>query len=216
MTDKQNPTAQREVMPLMKAAFRTTESDGQVMRYEMVFKFNSLAELHAANREWIDYERQALSATAESVAAAPGWKLVPIEPTLEMIEAGKHVKRLRLLDSVKAIQAGQDPDELIGKTAGAEYCAMLAVAPPAPAREPLDGWISVDQEMPEKNNVVLLAVGHDVVAGWLANVGGKYPFAFVDSDDLDSYDGDTMPINAWAQEKVTHWQPLPPAPKAAK
>lgn len=65
----------------------------------------------------------------EAVAVPQGWKLVPLEPTEEMIEAGKDVKRRRLLASVKAIQAGEDPDELSGKTAGAEYRAMLAASP---------------------------------------------------------------------------------------
>ena len=61
------------------------------------------------------------------------WKLVPVEPSEQMIEAGRHVKRMRLLDSVKAIRAGRDPEELMGKTAGAEYRAMLEAAPAPPA-----------------------------------------------------------------------------------
>lgn len=60
------------------------------------------------------------------------WKFVPVEPTEQMIEAGRHVKRMRLLDSVKAIREGRDPEELMGKTAGAEYRAMLEAAPAPP------------------------------------------------------------------------------------
>lgn len=145
--------------------------------------------------EHIPY-RDILIAPAESLAALPdGWKLVPIDATDAMVRA----MQFRNIDTGKAC-----------------YRKMLAIAPPAPAREPLDGWISVDQEMPEKDAVVLLAAGRHVAPGWLASAGNKYPFAFIDSDELDSYDGDTVTVNAWIKEKVTHWKPLPPAPKAAK
>ena len=81
------------------------------------------------------------------------WKLVPVEPSEQMIEAGINVKRMRLLDSVKAIREGRDPEELMGKTAGAEYRAMLEAAPAPPVPS------SVQEIMPLVNAYVAACIG---------------------------------------------------------
>lgn len=43
-------------LPLMKAAFRTTRSFGDG-RFEMVFRFRSMEEMHSADREWHDFRK---------------------------------------------------------------------------------------------------------------------------------------------------------------
>ena len=49
---------QNETMPKMFGAFRTTASSGgDKPSYEMVFKFSSMADMHAADDEWIAFRR---------------------------------------------------------------------------------------------------------------------------------------------------------------
>lgn len=65
-------TQHRAVMPLMASAFRTTESYGPDKHYVMTFKFQSLADLHAADGEW----RQALAASQPVAPEAPTDNLI--------------------------------------------------------------------------------------------------------------------------------------------
>ena len=77
-------------------------------------------------------------------------------------------------------------------------------------------WISIEDQLPELNHVVLISAGKFVNAGWLTG-SKKYPFAFLDPDELDSYnaDDDTVKANAWMAGKVTHWSPMPAPPSNA-
>lgn len=45
-------------LPLMRAAFRTSVSDGLASRYELRFKFGSLADMHKADAEWRAFTTQ--------------------------------------------------------------------------------------------------------------------------------------------------------------
>lgn len=53
-------------MPIMRAAFRTTVSGGG--KYEMVFRFANMEDMHAADDEW----REALAAPARTDDAGVG------------------------------------------------------------------------------------------------------------------------------------------------
>lgn len=68
-----------------------------------------------------------------SAAVPPGWKLVPIEATREMIEIGTDVKRTRLLKAIEATRAGKDYSKMTIEGAEAEYRAMVSAAPQPPA-----------------------------------------------------------------------------------
>jgi len=64
-----------------------------------------------------------------------GWKLVPVEPTEQMVEAARHTKRERLLRAVEIIRNGDDPDRTdkwMGQVSADEYRAMIAAAPSSP------------------------------------------------------------------------------------
>ena len=90
---------------------------------------------------WFAWQaRAALEAGAKPAPAEPvGWKLVPVEPTPEMIEAG---------DEVEDLYKRGTP-----KTWGKVYRAMLAAAPAAPAEpvafdaEGFRAWVK--RELPD-------------------------------------------------------------------
>ena len=62
-------------------------------------------------------------------AVDAGWKLVPVEPTAEMIEAAMQVKRERLKEALMQIRAGMDETEARAPVVKGEWDAMLAAAP---------------------------------------------------------------------------------------
>ena len=75
-------------------------------------------------------------AKPDAPAAAPGgWQLVPVVPTMEMVEAARDVKRRRLLRAVEDTKAGREPNTMgVTMACDEEWRAMLAAAPrPAPA-----------------------------------------------------------------------------------
>lgn len=74
-------------------------------------------------------------------------------------------------------------------------------------------WISITDQLPPPEHVVLISDGKHVQAGWITG-SKKYPFAFLDPDELDSYDADedTVMANAWIDGKITHWAPMPAPP----
>ena len=78
-------------------------------------------------------------------------------------------------------------------------------------------WISIEEQLPPIDHVVIVLAGKYVNAGWLTG-SKKYPFAFLDPDQLDSYDADddTVKVNAWVAGKVTHWSPMPTSPNKLK
>jgi hypothetical protein len=80
---------------------------------------------------WNDCRAKAMAARPAPAIPA-GWKLVPLEPTPEMIAAGRDVKRRRLLAAVEAVSAGKRHDSMTQAMAvNEEWSAMLAAAPEA-------------------------------------------------------------------------------------
>lgn len=81
---------------------------------------------------------KALAATPEAYRrpkAAPsavpeGYALVPVEPTPEMIEAARDVKRQRLVRAAAELKQGRRPDTIgMALAVNEEWAAMLAAAP---------------------------------------------------------------------------------------
>lgn len=63
-----------------------------------------------------------------SASAAPGWRMVPVEPTPEMLNAGADL----MLNSVRQEEIA------------AGYQAMLSACPPPPTEEPVDEPESIE------------------------------------------------------------------------
>lgn len=79
------------------------------------------------------------AALAQAPQAAPTvpeeWVMVPVEPTEDMIEAARDVKRQRLLRAVEEAQAGRHPNTIgMAMACAEEWSAMLAAAPQEPQR----------------------------------------------------------------------------------
>lgn len=65
--------------------------------------------------------------------APEGHALVPVEPTPEMIEAARNVKRQRLVRAAADIKKGKHPDTIgMALSVNEEWTAMLTAAPQAP------------------------------------------------------------------------------------
>lgn len=136
--------------------------------------------------------------SAHNSGVAAGWKLVPVQPTPEMLDAYKEFHR-----------KGQGHMDI------SVYSAMFAAAPVAQAVPVAGEWVSVDERLPAPHVVVVLRnentqmnVPFDAEIDWtgtgyLANCGNDYWSVFGERG------GVTM-------ESVTHWMPLPPAPVSAK
>ena len=75
---------------------------------------------------------------AQPVAAPDGWKLVPVEPTSEMLDAAAHASMQHLLDCINdpklAHKVGSE--EMVRLTHASRYRTMLAASPSPAAREP--------------------------------------------------------------------------------
>ena len=87
-------------------------------------------------KQWADDLRAAAAALSALPAHAPdGWVMVPKEPTPEMLEAARHVKRERLLKAVEQTKAGKHPDTIgMALAVAEEWDAMLIAAPAAPTQ----------------------------------------------------------------------------------
>lgn len=71
-----------------------------------------------------------LYAAAPQPAVPEGFVLVPREPTEEMVEAAREVKRQRLLKAVNDTKAGREPNTMgLMMAVAEEWSAMLAAAP---------------------------------------------------------------------------------------
>ncbi len=81
---------------------------------------------------------------AQQPAIPEGWKLVPVEPTLEMLDAGlKRKSQARWMDGASPLRARTDNLRPANEIAALQWEAMLSAAPEAPVRQPL----TVDQLM---------------------------------------------------------------------
>ncbi|MEN0630598.1 DUF551 domain-containing protein [Phytobacter ursingii] len=81
----------------------------------------------------VAYESGAMQAESATAATVPdGWKLVPVEPTKDMLRAGQSVVGF-WLNTVHC------------------YAAMLAAAP-----QVSDGWIPVTERLPEVGSTIMV------------------------------------------------------------
>ena len=73
-------------------------------------------------------------------AVPPGWQLVPVEPTPEMLDEGCDVDaRAEVIKKYAAMPVIRNPENYCscGEMLAVQYRAMLAAAPAAPQAEPL-------------------------------------------------------------------------------
>lgn len=177
-------------------------------------------------REVAEYMREVLLADLNRAAPQPsavpdGWKLVPVEPTPEMIAAVVKYDR----ESIHATWVGT-------------WREFLAAAPSAPATGQGDGWIPVSERLPESERTVLAfylnshGKGRRVRAEYIAAKTKSADDGW-DSDEPADYDeqadeyfwpaGWYEVMDNWDdlthmvihEGEVTHWMPLPESPAIA-
>ncbi len=150
----------------------------------------------------------------------PGWKLVPVEPTPEMVSAAE-----------EAHMPFGDMDIAL-------RMAMLAAPAPVQA-EPASPWVAVSERLPESERTVLAfylnshGKGRRVRAEYIAAKTKSADDGW-DSDEPADYDeqadeyfwpaGWYEVMDNWDdlthmvihEGEVTHWMPLPKSPEASK
>lgn len=132
-----------------------------------------------------------INATPSPQAMPEGFVLVPREASDEMMRKG-----------VDAGSAANPPNwEGAGRPGYTQvraiYEAMLSAAPPAPAK---DGWISVEERLPEIDTY------------YLAYIKPILGDAFL---SINYFAKQKNPaISGWTTNKVTHWHELPLPPKS--
>jgi len=98
---------------------------------------NLLMNMDAANMQRIAVRALEAQAAPAAVAVPKGWKLVPVEPTPEMLDAAAHASMQHLLDCIhdprKVDKLGSV--EMIKLTHASRYRSMLAATPALPATE---------------------------------------------------------------------------------
>ena len=101
------------------------------------------------------------AAPVQQVSVPDGWKLVPVEPTHEMLGAAL-MTQVESLDAIAGIRT--------------DYKAMLAAVPAAPAA---DAWIPVSERLPDIAQEVIVHTEFDgVCAGVLDSYGEWFaPFS---------------------------------------
>ncbi|CNI92182.1 Protein of uncharacterised function (DUF551) [Yersinia intermedia] len=150
-------------------------------------------EQYAPTRRRIVYTTPRLN----SPEVSDGWKLVPIEPTQNMVDA--HISGMQLAGFSRA------------------YRDMLAAAPePQNQQQNIpeiipQGWIKCSDQMPEDDQVVVIInSGH----GFLyeaAVVTRRGPhFDLMDGLEASNYDGGAV---VRLDMEATHWMQLPAAPE---
>ena len=65
----------------------------------------------------------------------------------------------------------------------------------------MNNWISVEDELPDYYNLVMIYVGYDVTFGWLVK-NNWHNWRYFSDSEVDMI---------WSND-VTHWQPLPEPP----
>ena len=116
-------------------------------------------------------------------SALEGWKLVPVEPTIEMIEEGN--------------EGFRSPDSR-RHTVSSCYKAMLAAAPTPPVSE--DRWMLIETA-PKDGTSILCWCDNNAEICWSVQKHGVGMVWMTDNCvDFGGY------------ESPTHWMPLPEAP----
>ena len=141
-TEKQTPEAlAAECKRLREALCAVYFRQGQQFNHSSMSEAVQLIRQHDSA-----IDRLAALAAAQQVEP-PGWKLVPVEPTLEMVaalatdkfpddwEAGKSLQRKQMsLPEDQCIPFNHEVECAVGK-----YQRLLTAAPPAPAAEKRQG-----------------------------------------------------------------------------
>lgn len=111
----------------------------------------------------------------------------------------------RLIDA-DALDAHSLPMDMGGCLLIDDVTEMIANAPTI---EPVkQGWISVNDRMPERNELVLVCAANAARGGKIRFVGAYDGFWFLQTA------ADTIGLTI--QYDVTHWMPLPEPPKNAQ
>lgn len=120
----------------------------------------------------------------------PGWKLVPVEPTYDMKQAGSQKWRSDIREHKGT--HGQALDI---------YKAMLSASPAAPAAS--DGWFPMESAPRDGTKILILIGGDAVTVQWHVEYGEGYWKSAVHHQ---CYYG--------SEDEPTHWMPHTP-PRAA-
>jgi len=149
-----------------------------------------------ANGAWFGWQAGAAGIEAKAAPAqlaqqqVPGWKLVPVEPTPEMVSAAE-----------EAHMPFGDMDIAL-------RMAILS-APSTPATVQGDGWIPIIERLPQIKQVL----------SEKCTLEGREIPTLYRSGMVLTFDGSRVSagIVEWFHSKsplnnVTHWMPLPPAP----
>ena len=94
--------------------------------------------------------------------------------------------------------------------AWAEWCSLMRPGPvvAAPPTAQAEGWISVDERLPEPDGPVLAHNGKWTgVAAWMS---GEY------LEPLERWQDEHREFIEMMGPAITHWMPLPPAPTSAE
>lgn len=104
---------------------------------------------------------------------------------------------------LRLTKRGHNGDSDLPERVLAAFAAHLE-AQSKPIQGEVDGWISVDDRLPEYGNPVLIVVLDITSMGYREKItGGGHMWFYIDGDPI-SY-----------SEEPTHWQPLPPPPVRA-
>lgn len=106
--------------------------------YEACRRFvarDMLDPIHNLIRDGIDADRASRAQAAQAVPA--GWKLVPIEPTADMVQIGKHAAPYRAVDVYRAMLAAAPSAPAAPQPAAAAQPENAAVAGPSAPVSPM-------------------------------------------------------------------------------
>ena len=145
-----------------------------------------------AARQLETAEKYATVALTAALSCPDGFRLVPVEPTAEMVRCGEDALR----------KSGSGLSQLDGrKAADRIYRAMLA-ASPAPAVDNA-GWRPI-ASFPKDGELYLVCDDR--------SLDGDHQVVFWDEDLETPFKLHTPDGPAFHEAAFTHWQPLPSAP----
>ncbi len=130
-----------------------------------------------------------------------------------LAQAGRPVDREAI---ARIIEPWQEP---IGPDALAKADAIAAL--PTIGR---DGWLDIASAPKDGTEIILASPkggspGYWVHVGWW-NEGDSFPWRFIDTFSMDptgccdDEEIERVPVNGFKVDAVTHWQPLPAAPRS--
>ncbi|SVO13674.1 Eaa1 [Klebsiella pneumoniae] len=155
---------------------------------ELIASLESAGELSIREQKFLKLAK----AFKQPASVVPdGYVMVPKEPTEEML------------------QASYREASVYSPTA---YRAMIAAAPQSPGIEPATvpgKWIPVSEQMPEKNQNVLISVNFDSDLVEPLICSARYTGSTFRRGDVTVKPGAGI-------EEATHWMPLPAAPQEVK